>query len=46
MEMNRTGIVKDERYMNHQMGAYHPESPQRLEVIYGMLEESQMGEQM
>ena len=40
--MARTGIVKDERYMNHVMGAYHPESPQRLEVIYAMLEDPDM----
>jgi len=38
--MNKTGIVKNERYMNHRMGAYHPESPKRLEVIYAMLEEA------
>jgi len=42
MEMTRTGIVKDERYMNHHMGAHHPESPQRLEAIYSMLEEPDM----
>ena len=42
MMMKKTGIVKDERYLNHQMGAYHPESPQRLEVIYSMLEEPDM----
>ncbi|MBW1862413.1 MAG: histone deacetylase [Deltaproteobacteria bacterium] len=40
--MTRTGIVKDARYLNHVMGAYHPESPQRLEVIYDMLEEPDM----
>ena len=40
--MKKTGIVRDERFMNHQMGAYHPESPQRLEVIYAMLEEPDM----
>jgi hypothetical protein len=28
--MSRTGIVRDNRYMNHQAGAFHPESPQRL----------------
>jgi acetoin utilization deacetylase AcuC-like enzyme len=42
MAMTRTGIVKDERYMKHQMGAHHPESPQRLEVIYSMLKEPEM----
>ncbi len=37
-----TGIVKDTRYMDHSMGAYHPDSPQRLAVIYAMLEEPDM----
>jgi acetoin utilization deacetylase AcuC-like enzyme len=41
-DMAKTGIVRDERYMNHQMGAYHPESPRRLEVIYTMLEDADM----
>ena len=40
--MNRTGIVRDERYMKHQMGTQHPESPARLEAIYAMLEEQDM----
>jgi acetoin utilization deacetylase AcuC-like enzyme len=40
--MAETGIVRDERYMNHQMGAHHPESPRRLEVIYAMLEDADM----
>ena len=40
--MAKTGIVKDERYLNHQMGDYHPESPQRLEVIYNMLKHPDM----
>ena len=34
----KTGIVKDRRYLEHKMGAFHPESPQRLQVIYEMLE--------
>jgi len=34
-----TGIVKDRRYLEHWMGDTHPESPQRLEVIYRMIEE-------
>jgi acetoin utilization deacetylase AcuC-like enzyme len=37
-----TGIVKDKRFMNHQMGAYHPESPERLSVIYDMLDGADM----
>lgn len=40
--MKRTGLVKDMRFMNHEMGAHHPESPQRLAVIYKMLEEADM----
>jgi acetoin utilization deacetylase AcuC-like enzyme len=40
--MIKTGILKDKRFMDHDMGAYHPESPQRLEVIYDMLEEPDM----
>lgn len=37
--MANTGIVRDERYMEHDMGPFHPESPQRLEAIYRALEE-------
>jgi acetoin utilization deacetylase AcuC-like enzyme len=33
-----TGIVKDWRYLEHDMGAFHVESPRRLEIIYKMLE--------
>jgi len=40
--MANTGIVKDERYLNHHMGGFHPESPKRLEVIYAMLREPDM----
>jgi acetoin utilization deacetylase AcuC-like enzyme len=40
--MNRTGIVKDERYLEHVMDPGHPESPERLRVIYKMLEEEEM----
>ncbi len=34
-----TGIVKDWRYMKHDMGAFHVETPQRIQVIYRMIEE-------
>jgi acetoin utilization deacetylase AcuC-like enzyme len=37
MEM-KTGIVKDMRYMEHNMGDFHPESPKRIEAIYQMIE--------
>lgn len=35
----KTGIVKDWRYAEHTMGDHHPESPQRIQAIYEMLEE-------
>jgi acetoin utilization deacetylase AcuC-like enzyme len=34
-----TGVVKDRRYMDHDMGAFHPESPQRVEALNRMLDE-------
>lgn len=37
--MPKTGVVKDYRYLEHITGDYHPESHQRLEVIYERLEE-------
>lgn len=40
--MKRTGIVRDERYLEHVMDPGHPESPDRLKEIYKMLEEVEM----
>ncbi len=40
--MAQTGIVKDERYMDHVAMDYHPESNQRLQVLYDMLQEPEM----
>ncbi len=34
----KIGIVKDKRYMNHKPPMHHPESPSRLEVIYGLID--------
>jgi acetoin utilization deacetylase AcuC-like enzyme len=34
-----TGIVKDKRYMEHDMGPFHVETPRRIEAIYRMIEE-------
>jgi len=34
----KTGIVKDWQYMDHNMGAFHVESPRRIEAIYQMVE--------
>jgi len=42
--MNKTGIVRDESYLKHQPGAFHPESPRRLETIYEMLQDQDMKE--
>jgi acetoin utilization deacetylase AcuC-like enzyme len=41
----KTGIVKDERYLRHDAGFGHPESPQRLGATYAMLETSDMAGQ-
>jgi acetoin utilization deacetylase AcuC-like enzyme len=41
-QMSRTGIVKDQRYLEHVMDLGHPESPERLKVMYQMLEEKEM----
>ncbi|MCJ7486118.1 MAG: histone deacetylase [Candidatus Aminicenantes bacterium] len=35
----KTGVVTDKRFMDHDMGAYHVESPHRIEVLNRMLEE-------
>jgi len=34
----KTGIVKDDRFANHEMGSFHPESPRRIEVLNRMVE--------
>ncbi|MGB2905505.1 MAG: histone deacetylase [Candidatus Aminicenantaceae bacterium] len=38
--MERTGILLDRRYLDHNMGAFHVESPQRLEAILGMIDQT------
>lgn len=38
--MNATEVIKDQRYLNHLPGEHHPESPQRLEQIYRMLQDA------
>jgi acetoin utilization deacetylase AcuC-like enzyme len=38
LEMRKTGRVRDERYLEHYMGAGHPECPERLGAIYQMLD--------
>jgi acetoin utilization deacetylase AcuC-like enzyme len=43
--MTRTGIVRHEKYLDHDMGPFHPESPRRLQAIYAMLSEPDMKDQ-
>ncbi len=38
--MKRTGFVYDDRYLLHDTGEYHPESPERLKVIRKRLSDS------
>jgi acetoin utilization deacetylase AcuC-like enzyme len=38
----KTGIVKDQRYLRHDAGFGHPESPKRLQATYAMLEAPDM----
>ncbi len=38
--MGRTGIIYDPRYLEHDMGMGHPESPNRLRAIMQQLEQS------
>jgi acetoin utilization deacetylase AcuC-like enzyme len=38
--MGKTGFVYDPRYLDHDMGAGHPESPNRLRAIMQQLEQS------
>jgi acetoin utilization deacetylase AcuC-like enzyme len=37
--MAQTGVVKDKRYLEHDMGPYHVENPQRLVHIYRALDD-------
>jgi acetoin utilization deacetylase AcuC-like enzyme len=39
--MARVGIVRDDRYLLHDMGP-HPESPERLRTIYNLLQKPEM----
>ena len=38
--MNKTGFLYDDRFLKHQTGSYHPESPARLQTIYDGLKEA------
>jgi acetoin utilization deacetylase AcuC-like enzyme len=34
----KVGIVRDERYLEHKTGHMHPDHPNRLKAVYGMLD--------
>jgi len=38
--MNKTGFLYDPRYLLHDTGPYHPEMPERLQVIHQGIEEA------
>ena len=40
--MHKTGIVRDESYLEHRTGDFHPESHRRLEAVYEMLSDRDM----
>jgi acetoin utilization deacetylase AcuC-like enzyme len=40
--MSKTGIVRDDFYKKHINGYLHPECPERLEVIYEMLDQPEL----
>ncbi|MFH0824590.1 MAG: histone deacetylase, partial [Pseudomonadota bacterium] len=40
----KVGIVRDDRYLLHQPGLMHPERPERLRVVYEMLDGDFRGE--
>lgn len=40
--MKKTGFLYDDRYLNHVTGSYHPENPERLQVIYKAVKESSL----
>lgn len=42
--MEKTGILREKRFLDHHMGAYHPESPERLRVVYDMLDTAGFGQ--
>ncbi len=42
-DMGKTGLIYDPRYLEHDMGAGHPESPNRLRAIMQRLEQTGTG---
>src|SRR3989338_8205990 len=44
--MNSVAVITDPLYLEHNMGPHHPESPDRLRVLYKMLRESPVGQKV
>jgi acetoin utilization deacetylase AcuC-like enzyme len=44
--MGVTGIIRHPIYLEHRTGIAHPESPQRLQAVYSMLDARDFGERM
>jgi len=42
----RTGLVRDDRYLLHQQGGRHPESPERLKAIHRRLDNSGLSKEL
>ena len=42
----RVGVVKDDIFLKHDPGSYHPESPLRLESIYSGIEDKMIAEKL
>jgi acetoin utilization deacetylase AcuC-like enzyme len=40
--MKKTGVLYDERYLRHDTGSNHPESPERLKAIYQGIKEADL----
>ncbi|MBI5199869.1 MAG: histone deacetylase [Nitrospirae bacterium] len=44
--MKNTGIIMDNRYLEHKAAFHHPENPQRLEAIYKGIKENEIFEKL
>jgi acetoin utilization deacetylase AcuC-like enzyme len=44
--MVRVGIMRDDIFLSHKTGTFHPESPDRLKTLYAMIDEADMTDQV
>jgi acetoin utilization deacetylase AcuC-like enzyme len=44
--MSKVAVITDPQYLAHTNGPYHPERPERLQVLYKMLDESPVGQKI